>query len=76
MHELFIDKLQFFIDSLSLLGERHISQFNSLILNKKFKTTLFNLLNAGETNIRLKCHEILEIVGTYFIQVCSSKSIY
>ena len=59
-----------------MLGERHISQFNSLILNKKFKTTLFNLLNAGETNIRLKCHEILEIVGTYFIQVCSSKSIY
>lgn len=76
LHEIFVGKLQFFIDSLSLLGERHISQFNALISNKKFKSTLFNLLNVGETNIRLKCHEILEIIGTYFIQVCSSKSIY
>jgi len=50
-----------------LLGERHVEQFHALISNKKFKTTLFNLLEAGETNIRLKCHEILEHVGTYFI---------
>jgi len=71
LHEIFVEKLQFFIDSLSLLGERHINQFNALISNKKFKATLFNLLNAGETSMRLKCHEILEIIGSYFIQVCS-----
>jgi|MGYP004564219545 hypothetical protein len=58
------------------MGERHISHFNSLIFNRKFKSTLFSLLNLGETNLRLKCHEILEILGTYFIQYCSSKTLY
>jgi len=76
LHELFIDKLQFFIDSLNLLGERHINQFSSLIFNPKFKSTLFSLLNRGETNLRLKCHEILEIIGTYYMQYCSTKTLY
>jgi hypothetical protein len=58
------------------MGERHISHFNSLIFNRKFKSTLFSLLNLGETNLRLKCHEIPEILGTYFIQYCSSKTLY
>jgi len=76
LHELFIDKLQFFIDSLNLMGERHINQFSSLIFNPKFKGTLFSLLNRGETNLRLKCHEILEIIGTYYMQYCSTKTLY
>jgi len=76
LHEMFIDRLQYFIDSLSLLGERHIKLFNNLIFSPKFKTTLFSLLNKGETNLRLKCHEILEIIGTYFIQYQSQKSVY
>ena len=76
LHELYIDKLQFFIDALNLMGERHINLFNSLVFSPKFKTTIFGLLNKGETNLRLKCHEILEIVGTYYIQYCSSKTLY
>ena len=76
LHELFIDKLQFFIDFLNLLGEKHINHFSSLIFSHKFKSTLFSLLNRGETNLRLKCHEILEIIGTYYMQCCSTKTLY
>lgn len=76
LHELYIDKLQFFIDALNLMGERHVNLFNSLVFSPKFKQTIFSLLNKGETNLRLKCHEILEVVGTYYIQFCSSKTLY
>jgi len=58
------------------MGERHVNLFSSLIFNPKFKKTIFGLLLKGETNLRLKCHEILEIIGTYFIQYCSSKTLY
>lgn len=76
LHELFIDKLQFFIDALNLMTERHVNLFSALIFNPRFKATIFGLLTRGETNLRLKCHEILEIIGTYFIQYCSSKTLY
>jgi hypothetical protein len=58
------------------MGERHINVFFSFVFSPKFKTTIFGLLNQGETNIRLKCHEILEIVGNFYIQYCSSKTLY
>jgi hypothetical protein len=52
------------------MGQRHINAFYSLIFNPKFKQTIYGLLNLGETNLRLKCHEILEIVGAYFVSFC------
>jgi hypothetical protein len=58
------------------MGERHVNLFNSLVFTPKFKHTIFSLLNKGETNLRIKCHEILEVCGTYFIQYCSSKTLY
>lgn len=58
------------------MTERHVNLFSALVFNPKFKTTIFGLLTRGETNLRLKCHEILEIIGTYFIQYCSSKTLY
>jgi hypothetical protein len=76
LHELYIDRLQLFVDALNLLGERHLKLFSSFLFNPKFKSTLFNLLNLGETNLRLKCHEILEVVATYFVTYCSSKHLY
>lgn len=76
LHEIFIDKLQFFIDSLSMLSERHSPLFIKLLLNPKFKTCLFSLLERGETCIRLKCHEILEVIGQYYIQFVSKKILY
>lgn len=66
MHDMYIDKLQFFIDSLGLLNELHVNMFTSLIAHPKFKSTLLGLLNKGETSLRLKCHEILEIITNYY----------
>ena len=71
-----MDRLQFFVETLQLLSEKHVKLFTSLILNPKFKSTLFSLLKKGETAMRLKAHEILEIVATYFITYCSSKTLY
>ena len=47
-----------------------------MITNPIFKTTLMNLLNKGETSLRLKCHEILEIVTNYYVTYCTSKTVY
>ena len=59
-----------------MLGERHTSLFNKLLFHPKFKSSLFSLLEKGETSIRLKCHEILEILGSYYIQYISKKILY
>jgi hypothetical protein len=76
LHELYVDRLQFFIDSITLLEERHIKLFTALLFNPAFKDCVFRLLERGETTSRLKCHEILETVGTYFVTYCSSKTLY
>ena len=60
-----VEKLQFFIESLSLLGERHTAQYVNLLLSRKFKVTLLSLLKRGQNNLRLKCHEILEILAAF-----------
>jgi hypothetical protein len=76
LHDLYIDKLQFFIDSLALLSEIHVNLYTSMITHPKFKGTLLGLLSKGETSLRLKCHEILEIVTNYYVQYCTSKTVY
>lgn len=35
-----------------------------------------DLLLKGETSLRLKCHEILEVVTNYYVQYCTSKTVY
>jgi len=35
-----------------------------------------DLLKKGETSLRLKCHEILEVVTNYYVQYCTSKTVY
>lgn len=76
LHDMFVDKLQFFIDSLTLLTDMHINLFTNLITHPNFKSQLMKLLTHGETNIRLKSHEILETLTAYFIQYCPSKTVY
>lgn len=71
LHDLYIDKLQFFIDSLSLLTDMHVNLFAAMITHPQFKPTLLKLLNKGETSLRLKCHEILEIVSNYYVLNCN-----
>ena len=67
LHDMYIDKLQFFIDTLGMLGELHVNLFTQLIANPKFKDILLDLLNKQETTLRLKCHEILEIITNYYV---------
>jgi hypothetical protein len=67
LHDLYIDKLQFFVESLSQLTEIHINLFTNLITHPQFKPTLMGLLTKGETSLRLKCHEILEVISNYYI---------
>jgi hypothetical protein len=76
LHDLYIDKMQFYIDSLGLLTEIHINLFTSMIMHPKFKLTILALLQKGELSLRLKCHEILEVVTNYYSQFCVSKTVY
>lgn len=66
IHDLYIDKMQFYIDSLGLLTEIYINLFTSMIMHPKFKSTILALLHKGELSLRLKCHEILEVVTNYY----------
>jgi len=76
LHEINVDKLQFFVDSLTLLNDYHINLFTNLITHPSFKALLLQLLDHKETSIRLKSHEILESLTAYFVQYCPSKTVY
>lgn len=65
-HDLFIDKLQFFIDSLAMLTDMHQTLFTWMIMHPRFKQCVLALLSKGELALRLKCHELLEVVTNYF----------
>jgi len=67
IYEICVDKLQFFIDSLSLLNDYHINLFTNLITHLNFKALLLTLLDHHETLLRLKSHEILESLTAYFV---------
>lgn len=41
--------------------------FTYLITNHCFKTMLLQILEHGETNVRMKAHEILEALTSYFV---------
>jgi len=76
MHDIYIDKLQFFIDSIGQMNEMHINLFTNLITHPHFKNVLMSLLLHGETSVRLKSHEILEALTAYFVHFCPSKTVY
>ena len=44
IHDLYIDKMQFYIDSLSMLSELHMNMFTQMIMNPRFKATILALL--------------------------------
>jgi hypothetical protein len=47
-----------------------------LIQRREFQTSVLSLLSAGETSLRLKCHDLLDITCQYFCQYCASKTLY
>ena len=58
------------------MSEPHIGIFTYLITNHNFKNMLLLILEHGETNVRMKAHEILESLTSYFVQCCPSKTVY
>lgn len=48
-----------------MLTEMHINVFCNMVTNPRFKATVLGLLQKNELQLRLKCHEILEIVTNY-----------
>ncbi len=59
-----------------MLNEFHVTLFSNFIKHPKFRQSLFSLLGKGETSLRLKCHEILEILTNFYVNYCSSKTVY
>lgn len=76
LHDLNVEKLQFFIDSLGLMSEVHITVFTNLITHPNFRSNLMGLIDSGESQVRLKAHEIMESLTQYFVQFCPSKTVY
>lgn len=58
------------------MTEVHIGMFTYLITNHSFKRILLQMLEHGETHVRMKAHEILEALTSYFVQCCPSKTVY
>ena len=49
IHELNVEKLQFFIDSLTQMSEQHITVFTNLITYPSFRSCLLSLIDNGES---------------------------
>lgn len=71
LQDMYMEKMQFFIDSLQMLTEIHVNLFVQMLMHPRFKATVLALLHKGELSLRLKCHEILEVVTNYFSQFCT-----
>lgn len=71
-----IEMLQFFVDCLAQMNERHISIFTNLITHPSFKQNLLFLLQFGQSQIRLKSLEILESLTAFFVQFCPQRTLY
>lgn len=41
--------------------------FTNLITHPQFKTNLLLLIDSGEENVRLKAHEIMESLTSYYV---------
>lgn len=58
------------------MNEAHRELFKTLVLDPNFKKHLLGLLTKGETNVRLKSHELLEILANYYVSFMASRSVY
>lgn len=63
LHTTFKERITFFIDIIQKFKEIHINLYRELLLNTHFHTFIFQLLKKGELELRIKSHEILEILS-------------
>ena len=58
------------------MNEQHITVFTNLITYPSFRSCLMSLIENGESQIRLKAHEVMEQLTQYYVQHCPSKTVY
>lgn len=63
LHTTYKDRITFFIDIIQKFQEIHINLYRELLLNTHFHNFIFQLLKKGELELRIKSHEILEILS-------------
>jgi len=66
IHEKFLEKLGFLLELLKSLNESHKSLYKSLINKQELAVFLEELAISGHSQIRLKSHETLEIICSYY----------
>jgi len=77
LHENYQEKLQYFVESLhEQLNEFSVPLFTYLLYHPKFRPGVLGLLKKGQTALRVKSHEILEIVSNFFASYCVQKTMY
>ena len=71
LHTIYKERIAFFLEIIQKFKEIHINLYRELLLNTHFHTFIFQLLKKGELEMRIKSHEILEILSksmTYLIK--------
>lgn len=63
LHMTYKERITFFIDVIQRFKEIHINLYRELLLNTHFHNFIFQLLQKGELELRIKSHEILEILS-------------
>lgn len=63
LHLKYKGRISFFISIIQKFKEIHLNLFRELLLNTHFHAFIFQLLKKGELELRIKSHEILEILS-------------
>ena len=63
LHTNYKERITFFIDIIQKFRNIHINLFRELLINTYFHNFIFQLLKKGELELRIKSHEILEILS-------------
>ena len=65
LHSVYKERISFFIDIIQKFKEIHINLYRELLINTHFHNFIFQLLKKGELELRIKSHEILEILSRW-----------
>lgn len=76
LHHQSLLKIDFFIEILLKLKEFHLAIFRLLVFDAPFKNAILAMAQHPDIKVKMKCHEILEHMATYFMQYCATRSIY
>jgi hypothetical protein len=63
LHNTYKERISFFLDIIQKFREIHVYLYRELLLNTQFHGFIFQLLKKGELELRIKSHEILEVLS-------------